>query len=60
LIRQIAVAVPPKQGMASVESSHWSYQSKPGFTGTDEFVLLIAGQTISNPATLTVNVTVGD
>ena len=58
LIRKITISRLPKNGMATVESNRWSYQSNPGFTGIDSFAMAIVGQTLENPAMLTVNVSV--
>jgi hypothetical protein len=58
LIRRISVVQTPQHGIARQDGNRWSYRSDPGFTGHDQFTLLISGQVISNAATLVVNVNV--
>ncbi len=55
-VESLKIEIPPRNGTASVDGTHFAYKSIMGFTGADKFVVAITSQ--HRDSTLTVNVNV--
>ena len=55
---EMRIARPAKNGIASTTGSdRWGYRSRPGFVGSDSFVVAIKGDRGTSNVSVTVNVT---